>query len=119
MRRVLTAVLLAALGSGLGGCSLLWPRAPAPATPIVAGPAPAEPTRPSPAPPRAPRTPPPVVVKAPCVPRSFPRAPRYPDSDAALRNAGGAADRYQLMAAGRILRDQRLAELERMIDACR
>jgi hypothetical protein len=61
----------------------------------------------------------PVPVKEACVPKSFPRAPRYPDSDAALREAGGAADRYQLMAAGRLLRDRRLAELEKMVDACR
>jgi hypothetical protein len=61
----------------------------------------------------------PVPVKEACVPKAFPRAPKYPDSDTALRDAGGAADRYQLMAAGRLLRDRRLAELERQVDACR
>jgi hypothetical protein len=64
-----------------------------------------------------------VVVKVPvkeaCVPRALPGAPRYPDSDEALRNAGGAADRYQLLAAGRILRAKRLAMLERIVEACR
>jgi hypothetical protein len=53
------------------------------------------------------------------VPKTLPRAPRYPDTDAALRDAGGAADRYQLMAAGRLLRGRRLAELERIVDGCR
>jgi hypothetical protein len=61
----------------------------------------------------------PVPVKEACVLKAFPRAPKYPDSDTALRDAGGAADRYQLMAAGRLLRDRRLAELERQVDACR
>jgi len=60
-----------------------------------------------------------VPVKAACVPKALPPAPRYPDSDAALREAGGAADRYQLLAAGRILRAKRLAQLERVIEACR
>ncbi len=54
-----------------------------------------------------------------CVPRSLGAAPRYPDTDAALRNAAGAADRYQLMAAGRLMRQKRLAELERIIAGCR
>jgi hypothetical protein len=61
----------------------------------------------------------PVPVKEACIPKSFPRAPKYPDTDAALRDAGGAADRYQLMAAGRLLRDRRLADLERVVDGCR
>ena len=58
-------------------------------------------------------------AKARCVPRTLPRAPRYPDTDAALRDAGGAADRYQLMAAGRLLRMRRLADLEKVIEGCR
>ena len=85
------------------------------------------PPQPTPAPPPAPSSPPPtqVIVKVPvpvkeaCVPRAFPHAPKYPDSDAALRDAGGAADRYQLMAAGRLLRERRLAELEKTVDGCR
>ena len=59
------------------------------------------------------------VPRSRCVPRGFPKAPKYPDSDAALRDAGGAADRYQLMAAGRLLRTRRLAELERIVEGCR
>lgn len=61
----------------------------------------------------------PVPVKTACVPRNLPRAPKYPDTDAALREAGGAADRYQLMAAGRLLRERRLEELEKVVEGCR
>ena len=89
--------------------------------------------REKPAPPMPPSAPPPAVVvpKPPpppppaqpaprsCVPRSVGGAPRYPDTDAALRAAPGAADRYQLMAAGRIVRQQRLEELERVLAGCR
>jgi hypothetical protein len=53
------------------------------------------------------------------VPRGLASPPRYPDTDAALRGAGGAADRYQILAAGRLLRMRRLAELERVMEACR
>ena len=54
-----------------------------------------------------------------CVPEDLGPPPSYPDNDAALRDAGGAADRYQLLAAGRILREQRLARLEDVIRRCR
>lgn len=60
-----------------------------------------------------------VEVVKPCVPAATPGRPKYPDSDEALRAAPGAADRYQLMAAGRIARDQRLNTLEPLVDACR
>ena len=99
----------------LGACATLKPKS---QPPLIIPAPPVEKAAPTPAPP-------PVVVRVPvpvkeaCVPKNFPRAPRYPDSDAALRDAGGAADRYQLMAAGRLLRDRRLAELEKTIDACR
>jgi hypothetical protein len=72
-----------------------------------------------PAPRIIPPAPPPAPVKRACVPKAFPRAPKYPDTDAALRDAGGAADRYQLMAAGRVLKNMRLAELERIVEGCR
>lgn len=68
--------------------------------------------------PKPPPPPPPPPQKS-CVPRSLPPAPRYPDTDAALRSAPGAADRYQLLAAGRILRQERLNDLERVIAGCR
>jgi hypothetical protein len=103
---VLVAGLLAA------GCATAMKPAPRGAA-LAAAPAP-------PTPLAAPRE---VVVKVPvktaCVPRALPPAPKYPDSDLALRDAGGAADRYQLLAAGRILRARRLAQLERVIEGCR
>jgi hypothetical protein len=58
-------------------------------------------------------------VRDACVPKTLPKAPKYPDTDTALRDAGGAADRYQLMAAGRILRERRLTELEKVVEGCR
>jgi len=54
-----------------------------------------------------------------CVPDGLGPPPVYPDTDAALRKAGGAADRYQLLAAGRILREERLRQLEDVVTRCR
>jgi hypothetical protein len=112
-----SAATLAACALALGACQSLQPKGAAPphlAVPPVATPsAPAEPPA---APPHV------VTITAParsCVPKTLPRAPKYPDTDAALRDAGGAADRYQLMAAGRLLREHRLAELEKTVDGCR
>ncbi|MGA0607288.1 hypothetical protein ACO2Q0_14955 [Phenylobacterium sp. VNQ135] len=114
-----TAILMLGLaGVALAGCETLpfgRKGAPAPAAPapVVAAPEP------------APVAPPPVVRPAPpvaarsCVPKGLAPPPRYPDTDAALRKAPGAADRYQLMAAGRLLRQKRLDELERAIAGCR
>ena len=80
----------------------------------------APPQKPPPvAPPRPAPPPPPVPVAKNCVPRTLPPAPRYPDTDAALRAAAGAADRYQLLAAGRILREKRLEQLEAVVAGCR
>jgi hypothetical protein len=112
-RGILTAAAAAML---LAGCAtakkpvpVIEPTpAPPPAVVVVK---PAPPTQISP--------PPPPVKQRACVPKGFPRAPRYPDTDAALRDAGGAADRYQLMAAGRVLRSLRLAELEKIVEGCR
>lgn len=59
----------------------------------------------------------PAPVK--CVPDDLGPPPAYPDTEQALRAAGGAADRYQLLAAGRILRDERLAKLEEVVKKCR
>ncbi|RAK56680.1 hypothetical protein [Phenylobacterium deserti] len=121
MRRRLQAACAAALLAwSLAGCSTLGPKPkPSPVVASAPAPPPAEPEA-APPPPPKPRL---IPRKAPapvsCVPKNFPRAPRYPDSDAALKNAAGAADRYQLMAAGRLLRMQRLAALERALEACR
>lgn len=108
---------LAVTTLALGGCASLRPHAGEPA-PTPAHPAP--PPKPVPVL-RLPRpAPPPAAPQVrSCVPRSLAPPPRYPDTDAALRAAPGAADRYQLLAAGRLLRQQRLEELERAIAACR
>lgn len=59
----------------------------------------------------------PVPVK--CVPAGLAGEPAYPDTDAAIRAQPGPAERYQLLAAGRLLRIQRSAETEPIIRACR
>ncbi len=111
------AVMLLA-GLALAGCQTMGRGKRAPA---VVPPAPAAaPVRSAPAPaPRILFLPRPATPPKACVPRSLGAPPRYPDTDAALRGAAGAADRYQLLAAGRILRQQRLDELERAIAGCR
>lgn len=60
-----------------------------------------------------------VAIPISCISDKLPAPKPYPDEDAALKAAGGAADRYQLIAAGRLLRKQRLAEVEPAIAACR
>ena len=98
----------------LAGCQSLGrkPASTAPATAIQPFPAPV---------PRgqAATPPAPLPMLRSCVPRNLPVSPAYPDTDAALRAAAGAADRYQLLAAGRLLRQQRLSDLERIIERCR
>ena len=99
--------VMAAIGLGLtaGACTTLAPR---PAPPLAMAESPP-----------APEPAPPAPAKTQCVPKGFPKTPKYPDTDAALRDAGGAADRYQLLAAGRILRMRRLADLEKLLEGCR
>ena len=111
---ILAAVAAALL---LCGCSL-WPKKPPPIAPKPPPPPAAAPVALKPPPPAIEPPPPPPKPRA-CVPKTFPRAPKYPDTDAALLDAGGAADRYQLMAAGRVLRSLRLAELEKIVEGCR
>ena len=112
-RGFLTAAVAAVL---LAGCATtkkpvpVVEPTPAPPPPVVVV---------KPAPPIQISPPPPPVKQRACVPKGFPRAPKYPDTDAALLDAGGAADRYQLMAAGRVLRALRLAELEKIVEGCR
>lgn len=60
-----------------------------------------------------------VPVPTPCIPAALGPAPAYPDTAETLRAAPDAADRYRLVAAGRLLRDQRLAELEPVVEGCR
>ena len=110
--------LIACAALALGGCQSWLRRAkPAPPPPpAVAPPEPPliifQPRQPPPPPPAAP------VVRN-CVPKTLSPPPRYPDTDQALRAAGGAADRYQMMAAGRLLREQRLDELEKVVAGCK
>lgn len=115
LRPVKCVVLVVAAALALAGCQTMRKEKakPAPPPPVAATPPPPPilvmPSKPAPPPP------PPKS----CVPRNLPPPPRYPDTDAALRGAAGAADRYQLMAAGRILRQQRLEDLERVVQNCR
>lgn len=116
MRRAGRLSLAAALAAAVSGCAALE----RPST--VHAPPPPEPTAA-----QAPSAPAPsqkvvrvIVPKAvKCVPDDLGPPPAYPDSDSALLQAGGAADRYQLMAAGRILRQQRLQRLEDAVRRCR
>lgn len=115
MKATIVTLVAAGAALALAGCETLRkdklkPVAPAPAVvPVIV-----MPTPPPPPPPPAPAAPP----KS-CVPKTLLPPPRYPDTDAALRAAPGAADRYQLMAAGRIMRRERLEDLERVVAACR
>mgnify|MGYP000747660966 CR=1 FL=1 len=59
-----------------------------------------------------------VPVPSPCVPATLGPAPEYPDTDEALRAAPDPATRYQLLGAGRLLRNARLNEVEPVIAAC-
>lgn len=111
-RRLAVAV---ACGLALSACASLRAKPP-PSAPPTPAPAITAPPTATPAPPVVKI---PLPMKSDCVPRGLARAPKYPDTDAALRDAGGAADRYQLMAAGRLLRTRRLTDLERIVDACR
>src|SRR5258707_1047307 len=83
-------------GAGVWGGGDRWGRntPPRPPPPGARRPGPLTITRPAPPAP-APQAPPPPAPK-PCVPKALTAPPRYPDSEAALRAAGGAADRYQL-----------------------
>lgn len=113
IRSALPIALAAVSLSACAGLKTATKASPAPVAAAQAAPeaTPAYAAKPAPAAvPAAPRT---------CVPRTLAPPPRYPDSDAALRDAAGAADRYQLLAAGRLLRQKRLDELERIVAGCR
>lgn len=105
--RAIGATLAGALG--LAACAHVAPTASSPQAPPTAA---AEPAAP-----RVVRVPVPTAVK--CVPETLGQPPAYPDTDQALRDAGGAADRYQLLAAGRLLREERLKRLEEVVRKCR
>lgn len=59
-----------------------------------------------------------VPVRQPCVPAELSPAPAYPDTDDALRAAPDAAERYRLVAAGRLLRITRNETLETVVKGC-
>lgn len=58
------------------------------------------------------------VVQA-CLTKDLNLDPQFPDSDAALRASAGAGDMLQLLAAGRLLRIQTMAEWKAALLACR
>lgn len=58
------------------------------------------------------------VLKS-CLPDSLEPAPDYPDTKESLLGAPSAAERYRLLFAGRMLRSQRLAELETIVKGCK
>lgn len=60
-----------------------------------------------------------VPVSVPCVPENYdPKRPDYADSDAALKAAADAAERYQLLWGGRAQRQAREKENEAVISGC-
>jgi len=105
--------LILVAGVAVAGCQSLRPKKPPVVGPTVVVPAPVA------VPPRVVRVPAKPAPPRACVPKTLPGPPGYPDTDAALRAAAGAADRYQLLAAGRILRKDRLEDLERVVAGCR
>lgn len=60
-----------------------------------------------------------IPVRASCVPSTLKGPPDYVDTDEALRAAGGADARYQLLTSGRLQRKGRLGEVEPIIIKCR
>lgn len=59
-----------------------------------------------------------VPVPMPCVPKTLGPPPQYVDTDDKLRAARDAAERYQLVYAGRVQRNSRLGEIEPVIRSC-
>lgn len=57
-------------------------------------------------------------VPAACVPDTLAPPPQYVDTDPVLRAAADAAERYQLVLAGRGQRIARLNEVEPIVAAC-
>lgn len=60
-----------------------------------------------------------VPVPIACVDKNFPAPPTYSDSDKALREAGGADVRLQLLIQGRSERIARERKVEQVINACK
>src|ERR1700755_2164759 len=113
-RGLWSALGLILAAAAVSGCGTI-PKEPAAPT-VEAAPKPPPPPRVIHVPPPPPPAPPPPKS---CVPKNLPPPPKYPDSDSALRAAGGAGDRYQLIAAGRLVRLDGLSALEKIIAGCR
>jgi hypothetical protein len=60
-----------------------------------------------------------VPVAAKCVPANFRDPPAFPDTDEAIRSAPGPGELLQLLAAGRVLYRQWIAEAVPVISGCR
>lgn len=60
-----------------------------------------------------------VPVAIDCVPARTPGSTAFVGTDAALKSAAGPEDRFQLLAAGRVQRNQRLAIVEPILKSCR
>lgn len=60
-----------------------------------------------------------IAVPVSCVPPGVAAAPEYPDTRDKLLALDEGPERYRLIAAGRLLRDQRLAVVEPIIKSCR
>lgn len=58
------------------------------------------------------------VAKA-CVPKGFRDPPETPDTDAAIKAASGPGELLQLLAAGRLLNRQWIAEARPVLAGCR
>jgi hypothetical protein len=59
-----------------------------------------------------------VPVTQPCVPKTLGPPPQYIDTDDKLLGAKDAAERYQLLYAGRTQRNSRLGEVEPVVRSC-
>jgi hypothetical protein len=60
-----------------------------------------------------------VPVYTSCVPSEVKGPPLYPDTDRALLDADDAAERYRLLVLGRSARNERLTDLEIVVQNCR
>ena len=60
-----------------------------------------------------------VPVAVSCVPAGLGEEPEYVDTDAKLRAAAGAEDRFQLLAAGRVQRENWLSAVRPVLKGCR
>ena len=60
-----------------------------------------------------------VAVPVTCVPPGLRPEPTYPDTSEAIKASPGPGDLLQLLAAGRILREQWLSEVRPILALCR